>query len=276
MPDNRIKDGLEELMSFIFGNHLLKIGSTIYNNENIPIQFIAQNPWGNNIVGKCSTVCLPPIAMNNSNDWFSIEQKINLLINEFMSKRESYSLSDCIWKLWIGRDQSLGTNLPILASGLESMIDSYISENKLVKKYNKKDKKEYKELISKELESLSKKLKSYQFGNFVINKLNNPFNLGIGEKMKIFFEKIEFDLSNSIENEALQARNKMAHNSFNEIETEQILEIKRLSNAYLTLVHRVILKLLGYEDGYVDYYTKGHPTVKISENISKGSNSESS
>ncbi len=270
MPNEEMRIAVGEFISFILGNQLLNVGTTCYNENYTAIQFYAHNPWGDNIIKKCNSVSFPPIPMNNSKDWFSIEQKTNPLFSEFIINRDSLSFSDCFWKLWIGRDQSLGTNLPILASGLESLIDSYISKNKLIKKYNKKEKKEYRELVTEDVEGLMLKLKPYQFCNFIINKLENPFNFGIGEKMKIFFDSIGFSFDkDSIENQALQARNSMTHCSFNALKDDKIIEIKKLSNAYLTLFYRVILKLLKYEDNYVDYYTLGHPSRKIVENIKK-------
>ena len=86
--------------------------------------------------------------------------------------------------------------------------------------------------------------------------------------MNIFFNHICFDFDeNSIENKALMARNSMAHQEINLDTVNEQQQIKKISDAYITLINRVILKILGYDWYYVDYSKEGIRYLKIEENL---------
>jgi hypothetical protein len=161
-----------------------------------------------------------------------------------------------------------GHDREFFESGFEMLVNSYLKENKLLKKYSKKEKCDYANLIKEDLESLSDKLVGYDFGTFVLNKLKNPYNYGIGEKMSVFFTKLsmEFD-KDSLENKALKARNLMTHHGVDcDTEVEQ-RKIKKISDAYISLINRAILKLLDYNWYYVDYSKEGIKYLKMNQNL---------
>ncbi len=91
--------------------------------------------------------------------------------------------------------------------------------------------------------------------------------------MRIFFKSLGLNFhKKSIETKALKSRNLMAHSSIdtsmNEAEILMLLKkTVRLTRAYETLFNRVMLKILGYNGKYIDYYTFGHPALELSENI---------
>jgi len=264
LPDSLTRKEISVFISFIFGIQLLSIGSTHYDLENKPIVSFGNSPWGNNAISICNMNPRPPFHYNNN----EIEKTLSILLEKFLLVCNKFNLSETIWKLWIGREQPIGTNLPIYASGIETLGDKYLKEKNIINKKSKTDNKKYNELIQDEYDSLSIKLKDYQFGKFVLNKLKNPTNYGIGEKMKLFFESLGFNFDeNSVESKAMQARNEMTHESLSEISDTRIEKFVRNTNAYITLYNRLILKLLDYNGKYIDYYNFGHPLRGIDENI---------
>lgn len=264
-PDDSVKKMVEEFLSFILGNHIQKIGSSEYSNDFQVLKIKSNNTWRRNLKKNGN---INPIPLKNGSDRLYFEKTINKLFLNFVGQYEKLNLSDCLWKLWIGSDLPIGTNLPIIASGLEVLVDSFFKNKNLTVKRTKSDKKEYQILIEKELDALEQKLKDYPFGQSVLNKLKNPYNLSVGEKMKMFFRElnISFD-KNSIENRALLARNLMTHQKFDTNNLEELLRIKKLSDAYISLVNRVILIIIGYNDYYVDYSKEGVRYLKIDENL---------
>ncbi len=267
-PDSSTRRGIAEFIGFVYGIQLLSIGSTHYTSELIPILSTCSSPWGNNVISNCSSIPLPPIDFKSKLEINNIELTLSQLLTRFLILRKKYDLKDVLWKLWIGKVQPLGTNLPIFASGIEALADKYINEKKIIKKYSKTEKNKYRELIMDDLKSITDKTKEYQFSSFITDKVNNPFNYSIGEKMKLFFNDLGFCFSKmSIESKALQTRNKMAHGSMSDITDSEALEYMRYTNAYITLYNRIILKLLDFNGRYIDYYNFGHPLRKIEENI---------
>ncbi|MCK9208135.1 MAG: hypothetical protein M0P66_13575, partial [Salinivirgaceae bacterium] len=264
-PSNEFRKMFQEYLSFIIGSHIQKIGVSEYANGYDLLTYKSQNPWKRRIKKNGN---INPIPLKNGHDREFFEKMLNKLFKNFTVMYDKISLSDCLWKLWIGSDMPIGTNLPIIASGFEMLVNSYLKENKLLKKYTKKEKCDYSNLIKEDFESLSKKIATYDFGTFVLNKLKNPYNYGIGEKMSVFFKSLslEFD-EESLENKALKARNLMTHHGI-DCDTEiERREIKKISDAYITLINRVILKLLDYNWYYVDYSKEGIRYLKMNQNL---------
>jgi hypothetical protein len=85
--------------------------------------------------------------------------------------------------------------------------------------------------------------------------------MSLTDKLKFFFEEIELPLGIA-EQEAIRCRHKMIHSSVDMGDAE-IEKIVRLSFAYRCLVHRTILKILGYSGTYTDYSTIGLPEKQI-------------
>lgn len=264
-PNDRIKKIVQEFISFILGSHMQKIGSSEYSKDFQVIKIKSNNTWKKNLRINGN---INPIPLEINSDRFHFEKLINNLFLNFIEQYEKNNISDCLWKLWIGNDLSIGTNLPIIASGLEVLADSYLKSNNLIVKKSRTEKKEYQNLIKHELESLELKLLDYPFGKSVLNKLKNPYNLGVGEKMKLFFNEINISFKkDSLENQALLARNLMTHQKLNTDDYLELLRAKKLSDAYISLVNRVILIIIGYNGYYIDYSKEGIRYLKINQNL---------
>lgn len=267
IPDQETRKAIAEIIGFVLGTQLLKIGESHLDSSFNVVKKHSNNPWGDNVVSKCESSALPPISFMDHHDWNKVERVFNKLVPKYLLYRKEFGLSDVIWKYWISKELAIGTNLPILSSALESLAENYIKSKSLIKTYSKTEKKEYKNLVKNEVELLTKKLSLYDFSNRVIDKVQYPFNLGVGEKMNVFFENISIHFDNkSIENEALKARNKMTHSSIEDSD-EEIKKYTKLTRAYQTLVNRTILTVLDFDETYIDYYSIGHPQKNLNENI---------
>ena len=88
--------------------------------------------------------------------------------------------------------------------------------------------------------------------------------------MKDFFEELGLNID-AAEKKAIKARNKMIHSRVTASGQEQIKDLVRLSFAYRTLFHRVMLKLLGYSGKYIDYATEGLPERTVEEAVGRES-----
>lgn len=267
IPSEEIRKGISEIVSFLFGTHALKIGETWLDDNNNIIKRIAQNPWGDNVRSKCVSNARPPFDSRWREDRLYLEKAMAKLIPTYLHLCDSLNLGDVLWKYWIAKELAIGTNLPILASAFESLAEDYINARQLIKTYGREEKKQYYDLIKAEQETLEQKLKKYDFKNRLLNNLKNPFSLGMGEKISLFAETLNLNITkNSIENEALKARNVMAHSSISG-DFESAKKYVKLTNVYISLFHRTLLKILGHEGSYIDYSTPGYPSRQINETL---------
>lgn len=261
------RKAIAEIVGFVLGTQLLKIGETHLDKSDLIVKKKALSPWGDNVMAKCGSSARPPISFSSHEDWGKIETILNQLIPVYLEKRVAYNLKDVLWKYWIARELAIGTNLPILSSGLETLAESYIEANKLTRSYSKSEKEAYRKLVKDDIDNFKSKLEGFDFKKRVTDKLENPFTIGVGEKLKLFFQHLKFDFkSKDIENLAMQARNAMTHGPL-ETTDEEIRKYLKLTHAYESVFHRVLLRVLNYKGDYIDYSAAGHPNLSIDENL---------
>lgn len=267
IPSEEERKAISEITGFVLGTQLMKIGESQLDMSDIIVKRQALNPWGDNIVAKCSAPAKPPVRIGHIDDWGKVQTLLSKLVPAYIEHREKYNLKDVLWKYWIASDLAIGTNLPILSSGLETLADSYIKANKLIRTYSKDEKHSYRKLVAEELELIKGKLEPFDFKKRVVDKFENPFTIGVGEKLKMFFETLGFKFGNKdIENLAMQARNAMTHGPLGGTDKE-IKRYIKLSHAYESLFNRLLLKILGYEGDYTDYSYTGYPSININDNL---------
>ncbi|WP_432327999.1 hypothetical protein ACRQ5D_33865 [Mucilaginibacter sp. P25] len=140
IPVEEERKAISELVGFLIGSQLLKIGESHLDDSDIVIKKNAYSPWGDNVISRCSSQSRPPVSIGYYEDWGKIEILINQLLPAYLEKREAYHLTDVLWKSWIARELPIGTNLPVLSSGLETLAESYVKSNGLNREYNKEEK----------------------------------------------------------------------------------------------------------------------------------------
>lgn len=267
IPKEDTRQAIAELVGFIIGTQLLKIGSTEYDEQERILRKIANDPWGDNVIAKCDTHALPPINYPNVQGRHLIENVINEVLPNYLKLRNPLNLSSILWKYWIARDLAIGTNLPVLSSALESLAEMYLGYLGHQKKVSEAEKSDYKKLVESELKSLEINLKNFALKENILNKLRNPFQLSVTDKLKMFFKTLSFEFDNkSVENRALKSRNIMAHSTL-ETNEENVVDIVRLTRAYESLFNRTLLKIMSFNGKYIDYYSLGHFERDLCENI---------
>jgi hypothetical protein len=263
IPNEEERVGVSELVGFVFGNQLLKIGHSEYDSMFQLRGRYYQNPWGDNIINKCRNKALPPVNLRRSDDWRKVETILQELLPAYMLNRSTMQLKDILWKFWIAKDSPIGTNLPILSSALETLADNYIKSRTDVS-HEYIPYKDFNKIIADEITSIEIKIKDYPFKDKILNKIRGAAQRGANQKLDMFFDLLRLTIGGT-ERKALLARNKMAHSQ--QFKDDEIEEIIRLTRAYQSLFHRVFLKILGYNGDYVDYYTDGFPSRNLNEPI---------
>lgn len=267
IPDENEREAISEIVGFVFGNQLLKVGQACYDGSLRLHSQEFQSPWGDNVVKRCGTIGLPPMALDNDEDWGRVQVLLWELVTPYLDKRTELGLKDILWKYWLAKYSSLGTNLPILSSALESLGGNILKAHPTVPK-NYIEPKDFAKLIESELLSISEKLDKHPKKQVMLNKISGASQRGSNEKIEMAFDLIGLKVGD-VERKAMKARNKMAHASLGEVDDKEIQELIRLTRAYETLFNRFFLKTLSYQGQYTDYYTFGHPFRNIEEAIPK-------
>ncbi|MBS5934152.1 MAG: hypothetical protein KIC94_14925 [Clostridiales bacterium] len=262
IPDEEEREAICEIVGFVLGKHLLNVGYSKFSETGYPLEEVAINPWGDNVISKCQVAALFPIEVNNYQTWGILEKILTKLIPQYLLLRNDLNLKQALWNYWISLDLPIGVNLPILSAGVETIAKSWFKTSKSKTKGVYLAKKKYEELLISEFNSIEEKLKESTYQQRMLNKIKNAYNMGANERLDFFFSEIDLPIG-EIERNALSGRNSMAHG---DIMSDQEIEKKlQLTRAFQTLFHRILLKILGYDGDYIDRSAEGWPKRNINE-----------
>jgi len=131
LPTEDEREATAEIVSFLLGRHMLKVGSTSYDADAYLVRTTAQDPWGNDVVASCRNAALPPtpIHVQDIKEGRIIgnrfKEQLSVFIPKYLDLRDELGLRDALWRFWVARRVTLGANLPILASALELLMKSW-------------------------------------------------------------------------------------------------------------------------------------------------------
>jgi len=243
--DGDLLNGIEDFLSFLFGNELHHLGYSIISEQKL----VEANLYSNTKFKKESV--MPPIKFNLKYEWGDVSTLINQYLPQYLELRKNLPIESALSRYWIAKNTPLGANLPILSSAVEIIVGAYM-KSKTDYKVEYLPQGVYLDLINDEIESLKIKLASIKGGDIIIKKILGDFRKGPNEKMNDFFSSIDIELSQT-EKEAINLRNKMAHGTRNYSDRKNVHNDLILTRVYEVLFHRVLLKLLGYSGYYIDY-----------------------
>jgi hypothetical protein len=265
IPTLEIRKKIREIVSFILGKQLLCVGFSEYDEQGRFVKKVATSPWGNNIIHASKQPAIPPIKFDIGRRGL-FEKVLSDLIPQYLNLCEELKLSAVLWRYWVSNDQPIELALPILHSGVEILAKAWSKSNRSKRKGVYLQREEYKKILGPEFEIIKNRLLSTEYGNRMVSKITRAYEMSQNEMLYSFFDEISLPLGKH-ENNALRARNKMAHDALRTSSKQEIVEAICLTNAYKTFFHRIILKVLGYTGPYVDYSIPGYPVKDIDEPI---------
>lgn len=268
IPDEEERKIISELCSYIFGRQLLYVGHSIFDNENCLIEEYACNPWGNYPRSLCSLPDMPPIRIDKPICGSKSENLINQLLPSYFTYREPYNLKNALWFFWFAQSMPVDASLSLYFSALEAIMNGWFKSDKSKSKGKFLKEKEFKSIFKEELESIKKKLENKEkeikdkFNSFE-EKINIDFiyngirkrlqfinDMGVMDRFNQFFNEINLKVGNK-EWDAIRARHSIAHGRAS-TKDEDIDKFFTHSMIFVTLLNKVILKLLGYSGDYID------------------------
>jgi len=263
IPSGEERVAISEIVSFILGKHLLNVGYSSFDQSGNLIEQVAVNPWGDNVKHICQSGHLPPIQIHRFETIDLFESVLQSMIEKYFELRNILQLNEVLWRFWIGRELPLGENIPIMASGIEILAKRWFESNKSETKGKYLEKDLFDNLTKDEILRIQEKLGTHPYRDRIVNKLKNCYNMGSNEQLEKFFEELELPIG-PLERKAINFRNIMIHDAVDFSRTEHE-EFIKMSLAYRCLIHRVLLKILGYDGTYIDYSIKGRPEKPLSK-----------
>jgi hypothetical protein len=265
IPNEEERESIEELCSFVFGRQLLSIGYSAFDQKEYRVESYSRDPWGKGAKRFCVEPDYPPVRI----DIFPTnhaEKVIGQLLPKYCEMRIPLFLREAFWYIWISRQMPVGTNLPMLAAAIESIMNGwFMTKSKSHGFYL--EKKAFVDLISEETKNIRKKLEEAlktedAKAQKIVERILQANEFGIMERYRIFFEEIGILISKN-EWQAINERHEFIHGRtrFDNADWKLILDHV---NTYETLLNKVILKILVYSGTYIDRALLGWPDGQLS------------
>lgn len=255
-----VKKSLEFFLGFLFGTELIKIGTTTFAGEEIICQE-AFSPPGADVMHFCQNGSKPPIHFNEEREWGKVQHLVDKYFPAYLEKDKHLDLEGILWRFFQAKTVPVGVNLPILSSALEKLSRNYLKSHPEVK-LDYLEESAFSALTAPEIESIKNKLSDIEDAAIIVNKLKDAYKRGDNERLNLFFKLIDLPV-NDLEKKALKARNSMAHGGSDAKTMEKAKKLILHTRVYETIFHRVFLRILGYNDYYIDYYLSGTKSRKI-------------
>lgn len=261
IPNLSEREKIVNLCSFILGRQLLSIGYTLYDQKEIIVEAYAQSPWGHSAKSLCSQPDYPPINIETIPPIQKTELVISKLLPNYFELETRLCLKEALWNYWISKQMPLGTNLPIIAAGIESISNAWFRSKKSKSKGLYLSNEEFGRLINEEIQKITKKLEPIVEGQKVIAKILRANEFGMIDNYRKFFQEIGLILTDDDWN-ALTGRHIFVHGGVLFDKTDWN-KVSHHSNVFETLFSKTILKVLGYSGDYVDRSTIGWPNSNL-------------
>jgi hypothetical protein len=297
IPDAETREAVSEIVSFVLGRRLIRIGDTglttqdfcfnMQSLENVsaaglePVkvkpnwafQLSSRNPWAINVRDLCSKLDYAPIPIERLHREQNqhIEAVLTKLVPIYLQHRRALALDHALWRYWIFQELPHGFNLPMLVNGLEILAKAWFASPSSPSQGNFVPKSEFLSILETEISTMRAKLAAAakerpalsrlrdQRGlDALMRRVENSFEMGQNAKLREFFQELGVIPTNQ-ETEALNARHVQVHSHDTDGEPRQLWH---LSESLRTLFYKTLLCLLDYSGEYLDW-SEREPVVKV-------------
>jgi len=264
VPDEPTRRAVEEIVSFVLGRRLLRVGATGYDVAGFPVEEEAVNPWGDNVHSLCAQYDDSPFPIQiNVEGSLDTAALLRDLVPGYLARRDTLKLHDALWWYWLAKEAPLGIDLLLFSAGVESLKAAWFRSMHSKSRGTYMDKKAFCGLLGETLAAAKEKLAGHPFAERILDRMGRAFQMGANEQVEGFFREIALDVGMK-ERAAMHARNLPAHGG-TVVSDEEMLALVRHALAYKVLFERVFLRLIDYSGVYVDRSTVGFPHRLVSQ-----------
>jgi len=266
IPDDGCREAIGEIVAFAMGRRLMHVGFTAFDEVGWPTDEVSYNPWGDNAASVCKIPDRAPIKYGREAPHDRLETVLAELVPAYLAKRNELGLKDVLWLYWLSREATLGIDLLVASAGLDRLTNRWPWSAGSKKRGVFLEAKEFKRITRGEFKAIAAKLEGVEGKEHIMRALNAAYEIrGVRAKRDVFFAELGLPVG-PVEEQALKARNPVAHGYGTSRSSGA--DIERMihdSDAYLTLLERVLLKLLGYNGSYVDRSAPGFPETPLDQ-----------
>ncbi len=258
--NHKYLESIIELFSFITGKSYVPIGHTTFNKLYSPVEKHYVSSFRDdidNIINKLGYYPIPITISDIHSRRINIENLFSCLLSAYHKYKNEFNLQEVMWYISLSNLVPLDMQMQPLSTALDILKNSWFSSEKSICKGKNLNDDSYKSIISKHIVNLKADIQN----DAIINRILRANQIGSNERTTVFLQELGLT-TGDVEKIVLRERNKVIHGFSGQRDYQQ-LHIRTM--AYKTLINRIILKILGYNDLYIDYSTYGYPSRKMEE-----------
>ncbi|MDB5970778.1 MAG: hypothetical protein JWQ90_3228 [Hydrocarboniphaga sp.] len=251
-----------ECLSFAFGRPLIYLGYDLLTPDSVSCGFEAVAGF-NADHARYAYVGLPPAPLFEGHYIMVSERVTTRLLKGLFAHYDALNFLHVSWLYWHGLCSALHSQAVQVGAAIEALQVAQAAANPDAFNTKLMDKPQYRALR----EGVEKLVSEMNFDDGVkgelqkkIDQLNKPSQRVINER---FFEALNLKMGPE-ESQAWRRRNDAAHGTGTEDYHGLVRDIKLLKNIFA----RIVLRVSGGSEYYIDYYTPGFPARKLDEPVS--------
>jgi hypothetical protein len=125
IPDGDVREAIGEIVSFVLGRRMMRIGSTTYDVSGWTVEEESVNPWASNVRELCRRGELPPLEF--SYDGSMLEELLADIAPRYLAARDRLGLKGALWAYWIAKESPASVDLPIFAAAVEGLKKRWLA-----------------------------------------------------------------------------------------------------------------------------------------------------
>lgn len=260
IPNEDTREAVGEIVSFVVGRRLLRLGATTFDATGWPIEEEMINPFSEGLRSQCAHSDVSPIPIQMLS--LDIETTLATLVPSYLRVRDSYGLRNALWGYWAACESPTPIDLALFRAAVEALKKGWFEATATKSKGLYMPNNEYAALTKDLIAVVKAKLEGQEGGNAIINKIARANQMGSNEQVATFFSGIGLPIG-AAEQAAMKAANVPAHGGITA--GPNLRKLVGHGRAYRALFERTFLRLLGYEGDYIDRSTLGHPSRPLNE-----------
>jgi len=268
IPDADDREAIANILSFLMGRPLVGVGYTAFDRRGHAVEQVAISPPASNLVAMCKKPEQPPINLDQRKPPSIFEGLLRKMVPCYLAISEELNIDEVLWGYWLADQLPLGTDLPVFATSIEILMNAWYKSKKSKSKGTYMLKAEFDKLLKDEFKAIKAKLEGVEYGDRILSRMCNTFQMGVNERFDFFFEEIGLPVG-ECERKAIKARNRVAHASPGLLDERAYDDMVNNALAYRTLFNRILLKIMGYGGSYVDLSALGWPERPLDQPIGK-------
>jgi hypothetical protein len=245
-----------DALSFALGRQLLPIGLSLFDGRAQPIFHNLRSGWPTDLHAACRRPSQPLTVLGTRWPGTQQEETLSRLVSGFSATATTYNLRAALSALWIADASIIDSELIHLAASLECIVTAWFKSTNTKSGGKYMPQAEWEGLATEPLAALKRELEGTPERDRILRRAWHANNYGSNERFERFFAELNLPVGD-VEIAAIAARNKAAHGGTYTPAEYSFLHCAIA--AYRTLIHRVMLRLIGWAGEYIDYSTYGFP-----------------